>query len=144
MPDDVLDLLPVPELIENPEIRPHIEGLRRNALVLPRCQHCGFVIWFPRVLCPACGSLDVKWIEIEGRGHVYSYTRVHRTTAAFAESVPFVIAYIELSCGPRILSNIVGSAERLAIGSEVVASYAGGDAAPILRFRLARVRSEGE
>lgn len=137
MPEVEAAPLPIPSLAANPEIAPHVEGLRRGALVLPRCRDCGFVIWYPRTLCPSCGGLDVEWIEAEGRGTVYSCTTVFRAAGVFEASTPFVIAYVELASGPRILTNIVDARGGVAIGSGVVATYEGEGADPILRFRLA-------
>jgi hypothetical protein len=136
MPDLGSSGLPLAEFAENPEIRPYVDGLRRKTLVLPCCRKCDFVIWFPRVLCPRCGTMSVEWTEVEARGRVYSYTIIHRTTGAFTGSVPFVLAYVELYSGPRILANIVGRVDGLAIGSEVIAHYAGGEATPTMQFRL--------
>ena len=52
--------------------------------------------------------MDTEWVAASGRGRVYSYTVNHRGEGAYRNSVPFVLAYVELDEGPRIMTNIVG------------------------------------
>ena len=40
-----------------------------GTLLLPRCDDCDTVIWYPRAFCPACGSLEVAWIPASGQRH---------------------------------------------------------------------------
>jgi uncharacterized protein len=129
--------LPVPPASPLPELEPHFEGLRAGRLVLPHCSSCDTVIWYPRAFCPSCASPSVSWAEVSGRGAIHSYTVVHRATGAFAEHTPYVVAYVDLDAGPRVLTNIVGATEGLAIGARVEAVFeVGPDDDPILRFRL--------
>jgi len=132
--------LPVLEVDRAPELAPYWEGLHAGELVLPVCEECGLVIWIPRAACPACMSADVAWQKQSGEGTVYSFTINHRGRGAFASASPYVIAYVELNEGPRLLTNIVGPVEGLAVGSRVrLAVEIDGEAAQP-RFALA----EGE
>jgi uncharacterized OB-fold protein len=131
--------LPVPPLAPNVEADVHFDGLRSGRLLLPRCDACATVIWYPRTFCPACASRDVTWIEASGRGVVHSYTVVHKGTGLYADAAPYVVAYVELDEGPRIMTNIVGPTDGIAIGDTVVAEFpVSDDNTPILRFRLTR------
>ena len=53
--------------------------------------------------------------------------------------MPYVLAYVELSEGPRMLTNIVGcDPDQVQVGSAVSVVFDGaGDAGAIPRFRLA-------
>ena len=46
---------------------------------------------------------------MSGNGKLYSFTVYHRVYhPAFKDKVPYVVGVVELSEGPRIISNIVG------------------------------------
>jgi uncharacterized OB-fold protein len=113
--------LPVPAPTVTEETREFWEGLRHSRFVLPRCNGCAAWIWYPRGLCPACGSLDTAWHEVSGRGRIYSYTVVRKSgLPGWSEQVPYVIAYVELDEGPRVMSNVVGcDPDALTIGTAV-------------------------
>ena len=87
------------------------EGTRAHKLLLPHCQDCGEVHFYPRTLCPHCGSARLDWIEACGRGSVYSFTVVHRApSSAFKGMVPYVVAVVAMEEGPHLMSNIGGCA----------------------------------
>ena len=55
---------------------------------------------------------------------VYSYTVTRRTVGRFRKSVPFVIAYVELEEGPRMLTNVVDcDPEQVEVGMPVRVSF---------------------
>ncbi|WHO82730.1 Zn-ribbon domain-containing OB-fold protein [Rhizobium leguminosarum] len=71
--------------------------------ILPKCTDCGKVHWYPRAVCPFCLSSEIGWQESRGLGHVYASTLFRKTDA------PYVIAYVELDEGPRMLTKIVSA-----------------------------------
>lgn len=87
----------------DPEGAPFWEAADREEFVLPKCGSCGRFHWYPRPTCPFCRSSDVEWTTSEGLGHIYSSTIFRRAEAAY------VVAYVELDEGPRILTNIWAS-----------------------------------
>ena len=91
----------------NPETEPFWTAAASGRLTLPRCDACGHHIWYPRSWCPTCGSEAVTRVALSGRGTVYACTVLHRATGPWAAAAPFVVAYVELEEGPRILTNIV-------------------------------------
>jgi uncharacterized OB-fold protein len=115
--------LPVPDLETSPDTRPYWDGAAKGRLVLPRCLECRHVIWYPRPFCPECGSSEVEWFEATGKGILYSFTTVQRSQGDYAESVPYVVAYVELSEGPRVLTNVVAWQAPLEIGQPVRAVF---------------------
>ncbi len=88
------------------ETAPFWEATAQRRLVLPRCDDCGLVIWYPRAVCPACHSTELTWTELSGRGTVHSVTVQRRTGGRWAEHAPYAIAYVELDEGPRMLANV--------------------------------------
>ena len=83
--------------------------------------------------------MDTEWVAASGRGRVYSYTVNHRGEGAYQDSAPFVLAYVELDEGPRIMTNIVGADDAdLAVGLPVeVVFHDTGEGSARPRFRPA-------
>jgi len=100
--------IPRPLPRPSPFSRPFWEAARRHELLIQRCRACSAYIFYPRLNCPECGSRDLEWMGVSGKGKVYSYTVARRAThPAFAGRVPYVIAIVELEEGPRLTTNIV-------------------------------------
>ena len=100
------DLPTMPPTV-TPETERFWEATAERKLVLPRCDDCSTVIWYPRLTCPICHGNNVSWIDASGRGTVYSFSVVHRGGGPWHEALPYVLAYVELDEGPRIMTNIV-------------------------------------
>jgi uncharacterized OB-fold protein len=74
------------------------------SIMVPECRACGHRFWYPRRFCPVCRSRDVGGVRHWGHGTVYSYTVVRKNPAPAAPQPPYLLAYIELQDGPRILA----------------------------------------
>jgi uncharacterized OB-fold protein len=96
----------VPE--PTPETQPYWDGAAAGELRIQRCRDCGTAFFYPRPLCPGCGSTAVEWFTASGRATLYSYTINHRPAPGFEP--PYAIAVVELAEGPRLMANIVGVA----------------------------------
>ncbi len=129
--------LPTPQAVASPDNEEFFAGLERGELVLPRCDACATVIWYPRHHCPACGGARISWFQASGEGTIYSFTIVHKGIGEWASFVPYVLAYVELAEGPRVLTNIVtDSPSVLRIGDRVrTAIEPTSQGPPVLRFR---------
>jgi hypothetical protein len=116
-------VLPAPAPFVNPEIKPFWDATAEGRLVLPRCQDCQAVIWYPRPFCPECASTRVEWVPASGRGTVYSFTVNRRGTADlhdYRNVGVYVLAYVELEEGPRVMTNIVDcDPDSVRIGQQV-------------------------
>lgn len=133
--------LPVPAPRVQPELAGFWKALRSDRLLLPRCDRCDFLVWPPRPYCPNCSSLEVSWEPASGRGVVYSYTvnrRGRGYNRMYRDDSPYVIAYVELAEGPRVLSNVVGCQPGdVHIGMPVAAVFEHDGEDVIMRFRPA-------
>ena len=117
---------------------PYWSAAHEQRLVMPRCLDCSRYHFYPRTLCPHCGSARLEWNVCSGRGTVYSYTIVHRAPSPeFAAEVPYVVAVVEIDEGPRLMTNVVGCApDAVRIGLPVHAVFE--DVTPevtLLKFR---------
>jgi hypothetical protein len=92
-------------------------------LVIKTCLSCGRGHFPPRHLCPYCWSDRLEWREHSGEGQVHSFTIVRRAAVASFET-PYVLAMIDLTDCPRLMSNIVGAdALQTAIGDYVLVTF---------------------
>jgi uncharacterized protein len=99
-------LKPLPKA--DPVTAPYWDSVRRGSMEIQRCDDCGKFVFYPRALCPSCGSRSLTWKPVSGRGQIHSLTIVHRPThAAFKGSGPYVVALIELEEGCRMMSNVI-------------------------------------
>src|SRR3982074_1026356 len=102
--------LPAPAPVVLPEVKRFWDATAEGRLLLPRCEDCQTVIWYPRPYCPACASLRIAWFEASGRGSIYSFTVNRRGQAdlsAYREAGTYVLAYVDLEEGPAVMPKSV-------------------------------------
>jgi len=133
------ELLPAPDL--SPDAGPYWDAAKENQFLMQNCDDCGEWRFVPSHLCTHCGSDKTSWKEPSGKGVIYSLTTVHRgPTAAFREHTPYVIVFVDLPEGPRIMTNLVGdNIQTAAIGDAVQICFEerqGGAKVP--QFRLVK------
>ena len=118
---------PLPQL--NAVTRPFWEASACGRLTMPRCRDCGAFTWPPRPGCAECASVGLEWTQLSGRGTVYSFTVIRQivggpSARAFEPDIPYVVAWIDLEEGPRLVSNVVGCPiEQVTIGMGVEALF---------------------
>ena len=113
---------PLPRIDE--ESKGFWEACQRHELYLQRCGDCGAFRYYPRALCPSCLSDRIEWVRSSGQGTIYTFTVVYQNLApGFRDELPYVLAYVELEEGVRMLTNIVGcppEAVRIGMPVEVI------------------------
>jgi uncharacterized OB-fold protein len=105
-------------------------------LLVPHCKACKKNFWYPRPLCPHCGSDQVDWVKSSGKGSIHTFTVVRQSgDPYFKTKVPYAVAMVELAEGPRILTNLVDcDVDALKVGMRVAVCFeavAGGIAIPL-------------
>ena len=113
---------PLPRIDE--ETKGFWEACQRHELYVQKCGACATLRYYPRAVCPSCLSDRIEWVRCSGRGTVYTFTVTHQNQApGFRDTLPYVLAYVELDEGVRMLTNIVGCAPddvRIGMAVEVV------------------------
>lgn len=130
--------VPLPVITD--ENRPFWEGCRQGKLLLQYCDACQHYQFYPRLYCMRCGGSGLRWVEVSGRGTLYTYTVIRQNKSAeFRERVPYNVAIIQLEEGPRMMSNIVDTEpEDLRVDAPVrVVFDAVSDEISLPRFRIA-------
>ncbi len=121
--------IPAPE--SNPETKPFWDAAAEGRLLIKKCVTCGQVHFYPRAICPFCGSDKTEWVNASGRGTVYSYSVMRRVP------IPYALAYVTLEEGVTMMTNIVdGDLEAIRIGQRVTVAFKpseGGPPVPMFR-----------
>src|ERR1700733_16242459 len=117
---------PIPDEIS----APFFDGAREGRLMLQHCGSCNQWSFPVRERCPHCFAAELEWRQASGRGSLYTFTIMHQVmNPAFAPSVPYNVAQIDLVEGVRMTSNIVGIGnDALRIGMPVEVVFEAADA----------------
>ena len=103
------------------------EGTKAGKLMLPKCDDCSRVHWYPRHICPNCHSTNLSWIEGSGEGTVHTFAVQHMAFGPWAKKAPYVTAYIDLKEGDRMLTVLRGvdpeKPEEIQIGAAVKVEF---------------------
>ncbi len=109
--------------------RPFWEAAAQRRLVMPRCLDCRSYVWTPRPSCYECGNERLEWVQVSGNGMVYSFTVIRQvagrgSSRAFEKDIPYVVSWVDLDEGPRIVSNIIDCpVDAVTIGMRVTVEF---------------------
>jgi uncharacterized protein len=127
----VTDARKIPAPIVTAETETFWNATREGRFVVPTCGPCGKAHWYPRAICPFCGSDKIEWRNASGRGTIYTFSVMRRAKE------PYAIAYVTLAEGPTMMTNIVDcDFDKLSIGQAVNVVFKdteGGPPVPMFR-----------
>ena len=107
--------------------------LKDGRFMIQKCSACGAFVFYPRLLCTACGASGLEWQAADGGGTVYSTTTVRRKPDSGGD---YNVAIVELNEGPRLMSRVVDMPPaEVAIGMSVQAAIDQTANGPLLVFR---------
>ena len=103
---------------------PFWEGTRQHKLKAYKCLNCGSYYW-PAIDCMKCDHARMDWVEVTGRGEIYSFTIIHQVYhPAWKDDVPYNVCWVKLDEGPILISNVTGGNNNdLYIGMRVEAVF---------------------
>lgn len=121
-----------------PVSEPFWAACRRHELVVQHCVTCDGLAFYPRSTCPSCGSAELAWRRVSGRGTLYTYTVARRPThRRLAARVPYVVAVVELDEGPRLTSTVLDAdPDSLVIGQRLAVDFEDHDDISFPVFRV--------
>jgi len=106
---------------------PFWRAASEHRLVAPKCIHCGAFRMPPTPFCWKCRRQEIDWIELSGRGTVYTFVIARQALIPqLADAVPNVVAVIELDDAPgcRLVGNVLNvEPESVEIGMPVVVAW---------------------
>lgn len=85
----------------------HQAELDAGRFLIQRCADCGRAIYYPRELCPHCGSEAVSLVAPAGTGTVHAVTTIRRKAEAGGD---YNVSLVELDEGVRLMSRVEGLA----------------------------------
>ncbi len=97
---------PIPQITA--EMAPFFAAARDGRLVVQRCSDCALLRFPARELCSGCLSTASTWVEVSGRGEVFSFNVMHQVYhPAFAAEVPYAVVVVRLAEGVKLTSALV-------------------------------------
>jgi uncharacterized OB-fold protein len=119
--------LPVPVIEDDRLDAPYWQATREHKLNVQRCARCRVFQWGPEWLCHRCQSFDIDWVEVEGKGRIFSWQRVwHPIHPALKDHGPYLIVLVELphAGSIRMIGNLLGDPRQtVEIGADVEAVF---------------------
>lgn len=114
-------IVPAPDAVTEP----FWKAAARGVLSMQRCGTCKKLVFYPRPICPNCGSQRLEWETLSGVGTVYSFSVVYRPAhPGMAQEVPYVVALVEIEDGVRLMTNLVEcDPDKIEVGMEVEAVF---------------------
>jgi uncharacterized OB-fold protein len=114
----------------------YADYLKKEVFALPKCKKCGEFHFFPRIVCPHCGSFELEWQPLSGKGEVYSTTTIRRKPERGGN---YNVCLVTLEEGPRLMSRVEGiEAEAVKIGAQVCAQINNDSDEPFVVFTPAK------
>ncbi|MFW9843728.1 MAG: Zn-ribbon domain-containing OB-fold protein [Candidatus Thorarchaeota archaeon] len=126
---------------EKPTVEEYLRNIQEGQFKAYKCVDCGIVIAPPSGSCYGCGSSNMDWTSVSGKGTLVSFTVIHIAPDEFAEEAPYYIAIVELDEGTRVSARLLGfdplKPEEVKLGSNVKLDYEDGKTGrKYLAFRL--------
>ena len=132
--------LPAPQPFPDGLDRPFWDGLRRDELLIQRCQDCQRFQWLPEWLCHRCHSTHLEFATVAPHGTVYSWYRAwnprHPALAGVSAYLVVLVALAEAP-GVRLVGNLLGDPMRdPTIGAAVCGVFEHHPEHSLLQWRL--------
>ena len=88
---------------------PFWEGTRQNRILVQQCTETKKKVWPPRFVSPYAPGAALDWVEIEGKGEIYTFNVVYRGFFPYyKDKVPYALVVVDLGDGVRLLGNTTG------------------------------------
>lgn len=112
----------------------HQAELDAGRFLIQHCGDCGRHVYYPREVCPHCGSSTLDLVAPQGTGTVHAATTVRRKPDAGGD---YNVSLIDLDEGVRLMSRVEGVAPTaVAIGRRVKARVTQHNGAGLVVFDL--------
>ena len=84
------------------------KGLEEGKVYGTKCKKCEKLYFPPVADCGDCGSSEIEWIKLDGKGKVATFTQVFVKPANFSEEQDYIVAIAELKEGVKALAWLTG------------------------------------
>lgn len=97
-----------PRSLQTPQDSEFWSWCDKGELRIQRCADCGHMAFPPVQPCEACGSENLEWEKLSGRGKLVSWCTIERDYYQGAIPIPWDNIVVELEEGPYFISNPKG------------------------------------
>jgi uncharacterized protein len=106
MPDYLRAVDPFPlQGNKSTRLAPFYTALRQGKLTTTFCARCDRCHWPPRIVCPACLSGNLEWVELPRCGRIHAFT-IQETGVPPGFPRPLIFAVVDIN-GLRIFTRLV-------------------------------------
>ena len=103
---------------------PFFEGTANGVLMLQRCRNCAKYAFPVQEICTNCLEGDLEWVESSGEGTLHTFGVMHHLYhPGFARDLPYNVAVVELTEGPRMSARFDAPSDELEVGRELRATF---------------------
>ena len=114
---------PLPDVTE-PDTGAFWAATKDHRLTYQVCASCGTVVFHPRRLCTGCLDSKLEVRESAGAGTVYTFTVIRQHGHPyFRGKLPYVVGFIDLDEGFRMLAEIDVPPGEAAVGQRVTLGW---------------------
>ena len=114
---------PVPDEVS----KPFWDACNEGRLVVQSCTECVWLQHPPQKACASCGSENMEFKQMSGRGKIHGYLISHDSRVMMLQEIqPFNLAVIELEDAPEIkmLSHLPGvPTDEIPVGAAVEVEF---------------------
>ncbi len=87
-------------------------GAQQGRLVIQRCDGCGTLRHYPRIMCSVCYSFDWSPYEASRAGTLHSWTVSHHVfDPSVTTEVPYTLVTVDMEDGVRVMGRLTGEVE---------------------------------
>ena len=124
---------PLPKFPE-PDSEPFWRATRDHKLMYQVDPATDEVVFYPRRAVP---GRDLEWRESTGAGTIYTYTVIRQHGHPyFRARAPYIVAYVDLDEGFRMLAEVVADPDTVHVGQRVAVDWEDHDEVAVPVFRV--------
>ena len=106
--------------------------LNEEKLMGTKCRACGTLCLPPRPICTKCGSQDMEWTEMKGKGKLSAFTSICVAPTLMIQEgcgrdKPYCSGVVELDEGVKISGRILGidndNPENIKVGTPLTVEF---------------------
>ena len=117
------------------------EFLAQGEFRIQQCDACARHVFYPRVLCPHCGSTQLGWRMASGNGVVYACSVIMGKPGTDSD---YAVVLVDLQEGVRLMSHVVDCDQHaVTIGMRVSARIIEKEGKPLVVFAPAHASRNG-
>ena len=95
-------------------VKPYYDALEEGKILARKCQDCGAIEWPPLLGCNTCGSTNMEWIEMSGKGTMIQMVMASPITMKpeMEDIKPYCLGIVETAEGVAVNAMVRGVNKR--------------------------------